>query len=41
MIETILNNNLETALQIFMYAGILLTSFVGIFIAFISHSHNL
>ena len=41
MLETILNNNLEVALQVIMYAGIFLTALVGIFIAFIAQSHNL
>ena len=41
MFETLLNNNLEAALQVVMYMGIFLTALVGIFIAFVTQSHNL
>ena len=41
MFETLLNNNLEAALQVFTYAGVFLTIFIGIFIAFVAQSHNL
>jgi hypothetical protein len=41
MIETIVNNNLETILQIFTWSGVLLTAAVGVFITKIAASHNL
>lgn len=41
MIETILNNNLETLLQVFMLTGVALTVAAGVFIAKITIAHKL
>jgi hypothetical protein len=41
MIETILNNNLESVIQAFIMGGVVLTTIAGIFIARITSLHNL
>ena len=41
MIENIVNNHLETILQVFTLTGALLTAVVGVFITKVAAAHNL
>lgn len=41
MIETVINNNLENLLNLFVWTGVILTAAAGVFITKIAAEHDL
>lgn len=41
MIETVINSNIETLLNLFTWGGVILTAAVAVFITKVAATHNL